>query len=130
MLPGQFPVREQLIISISCFIKYRHIMCQRRFRIIIRRMSPIFRIPDAGMGQKVIFLIHDSPLPADEQQCIIVVEHPDFIRHQKFPPALLEVRGIAAGASFGLPVGVGIYSLFSKQLRYIFVRLLFVAAKV
>ena len=89
-------------------------MRQRCFRIIERAGTSVLGIPDVGMLYQVILGIQYGPLPADKQKCILVIQHTDFIRLQKLPSALLEVGGVAAGFSFGLPVGVGVYGFFPQ----------------
>ena len=46
-----------------------------------RRLPAIRGLSHVGMVKDVILVVQYRPFSADEQQCILVVQHPNLIRH-------------------------------------------------
>ena len=80
----------------------------------IDRRAAIGGVLDVGMFQKVILFIHQRRFATDKEQGQVIVQHTDLIGRHQLPARDLVVGGVAAGFSFGLPVGVGVYGFFPQ----------------
>ena len=115
---------------VDVFNGERKIVCRERAqrRVEIRRRAAVLRAVNIWVLQNVVLFINDRLLAADQNDCVLVVKPPYFIRGHKLAPGLLEIlteRTVPALTLAGCP---GINRFFPKQLRNIFVRRLFVAA--
>ena len=82
------------------------------------------------MLHQIVFLVNDRPFPADEHNCVFVVQKADFIGSHKVAACLLEALRERSVAPLALAAGLGINGFLAELFGNVLVGALLVAAEI